>query len=1026
VSSAVSALNVRDRLRDRTRWSVDPARADRQWRRWHTAPWFRDGLEDWLAAREIPEAAFREALGAVAPGPVATAPATDYHRARHDDDPDDTATWFLKPIARAHVHDLLSAAAREWRSARWWPGSEADRLEIELTRELADRLGRVAVRCLITEVNARRLRDDFASAAPGSRAREFAKDLATTARFDHLLADYPVLDALWRHDARRWSREIRSVLTRLDRDHSELATVSGSAAVGRLQSISRPLGDPHRGGQSVRTLRFSDGSAVVHKPRPLTGEQWYSLLAATLDRFEECPGIRAPRVLARGGWGWQERVETAAVRDRAELALFYRRMGWIIAVAHVFSVIDLHAENVVAAGSHPVLVDLETTAHPVFTAPALDGTVQADETTAEHSVLLSMLLPTPQWTDGIDLSAVSGGATGTITTTSVVGLDTDAPRLAARSAPLPAWDNRPRLAGDTTPEPVDHLDEILAGFRDAYRGILARKDELLAADGALLGQLRAGPLRYIARPTRVYGQALEQSTHPGLMSDAAERELYLSHLWGQGRPGPHRRLVGSEVEDLLDLDIPVFSFRLDDRSLTDSRGRVHPDFFPRTPAEMLDSHIASLSDQDLRAQEWAVEAALRTAGSRPRPARPAPSSGRPPTGHATAPPTDRIIESALDWLHRHQIRSSRGPTWFGMRNSGERRVPDLVGETLYDGRIGIALFLAAAARHTGDRRARADAESIARAVVEALGATREDDLRRVPPSAWEGLSGIAWGLVATLDLLEVEPPRELLARCARVLAAPAKPDEFFDVISGSAGIALCATALGKRGHPEFDEVARLAGRRLLAGARPDGNGISWPLGKHPELGMTGFAHGNAGIAAALGRLHSHFGDDEYRQAAAAAIAWEDDHYDDALGGWHDLRHGVVAAPEMAAWCHGAPGIVLGHAVSTGTIGPAHRRLVFGTVDGRETSHVGLCHGGLGNIESIAVAAGDDAGMREHALACLDVVAERILDQGVSGDEHSRMPTPALMSGIAGIGYGILRIRHRADLPSPLVMELWPR
>ncbi|WP_170225730.1 type 2 lanthipeptide synthetase LanM family protein [Pseudonocardia cypriaca] len=1017
---------MRDRLRHRTRWAVDPARADQQWRRWHAAPWFREGLSEWLAVREIPEAAFREALGAVAPGLGATVGRPEHRRALHDDDPDDTPTWFLKPIARAHVHDLLAAGARDWRSAPWWPGSEVDRLESELTRELAERLRRIAIRCLVTEVNARRLREDFTSAEPRSRAREFAADLATTDRFDDLLADYPVLDALWRHEARRWSREIRTLFARLDHDHPALATVTGSAAVGRLLSITGPLGDPHRGGQSVRSLRFSDGSAVVYKPRPLTGEQWYSALAAALDRIEGSPGIRAPRVLARDGWGWQERIEPSAVGDASELATFYRRTGWIIAVAHVFSMIDLHAENLVAAGAHPVLVDLETTAHPVLTTPALDGTAEADETNAEHSVLLSMLLPTPQWTDGLDLSAISGGAAGTITTTSVIGLDTDAPRLAARSAPLPAWDNRPRTAEGTTVDPVDHLDEVLAGFRDAYRGILRRKDELLAADGALLGQLRAGPLRYIVRPTRVYAQALEQSTHPGLMTDAAERELYLSHLWGRRHSGPHRRLVSSEVEDLLDLDIPVFSFRLDDRSLTDSRGRVHADFFPRTPSEMLESHIAALSEQDLRAQEWAVEAALRTAGSRPRPTRPASPGGRPPAGSATAPPTERIVESALGWLHEHQIRTSRGPIWFGMRNSGELRVPDLVGETLYDGRIGIALFLAAAARYTGDRRARADAGSIAGAVVDALAATDEEGLRRVPPSAWEGLSGIAWGLVATLDLLETEPPREVLARCARVLAAPAKPDEFFDVISGSAGIALCATALAERGYREFEEVAGLAGRRLLFGMRADGNGVSWPVGKHPELGMTGFAHGNAGVAAALGRLHAYFGDDAYRQAAARAIAWEDDHFDVALGGWHDLRHGVVGPPEMVAWCHGAPGIVLGHAIATGAIGHAHRQLLLDTVTGCETSHVGLCHGGLGNIESLTVAAADDPAVRNHALACLDVVAERILDQGAGGDEHSRMPTPALMTGVAGLGYGILRIQHGRDLPSPLVMELCRR
>lgn len=1002
---------------------MDPREADRHWHRWTTAPWFHEGIDGWLAVRGMPESEFRDALGAVDPPNPGGIGGRGRPVVVRGDDPDGTATWFLKPMARGHVQELFASAGR-WRSAAWWPGAgDAERIEAELTRELADRLGRIAVPCIVTEINIRRLRADFVATTPAGRAAEFAADLVgPSARLDELLAHYPVLDELWHHEARRWKRELRTLFTRLDRDHPELGDVTGAGPVGRLVSVSTPLGDPHRGGLSVRTLGFSDGSEIVYKPRPLTGEQWYASLAATIEQLPGCPGIRAPRVLVRAGWGWQELIRTAALPE-AELPLFYRRFGWIIAISHAFSVVDLHAENLIAAGAHPVLVDLEAVAHPVLTEPALNGTGPVDETSAEQSVLLSMLLPAPHWTGGVDFSAVSAGrVAATMSTTSAAGLAGDSPRMVTREVTVRTFENRPRLTGGALVDPLDHLDDILAGFRDGYRSFVDARSDLLAPDGPLLRQLRAGPLRFLVRPTRVYAQALQQSTHPGLMADAVERELYLSHLWGRRRSAPHRRLAGSEVEDLLDLDIPAFTFSLDSRALSDARGRIHADFFPATPSALLESHFATLSEKDLRAQEWAIEATMRAAGDRPRPAA-ASATGAlvDPTALATRP-EELVVASALRWLRSYQIDADRGPTWFGMRNIGGQRVPDLVGETLYDGRAGIGLFLAAAARCTGDRRAHTDAEAIFRALSTTLERTDDDDLRRIPAGAWEGLSGVLWSLVIAADLLQIEPmSRDLIGRCARILATPAEPDDVLDVIGGSAGIALSALAISRHGYPEFDAVAAHAGSRLLATAGRDGAGLSWPLGGSPELGMTGFAHGNAGIAAALGRLHAHFDDDAYRRAAEGAITWENGHFDPAGRGWHDLRGGVVHPPGMVAWCHGVPGIVLGHTMARGEITPEHRRLLLDAVTGRESAAVGLCHGSLGNIDTVLAALGSDPVARQHVRASATIVAERILEREITGDEHSGMPTPGLMPGIAGLGYAVLRLQHPDVLPSLLAM-----
>ncbi|MEU2878008.1 DUF4135 domain-containing protein, partial [Streptomyces sp. NPDC007070] len=118
-------------------------------------------------------------------------------------------------------------------------------------------------------------------------------------------------------------------------------------------------GDVHRRGRRVAVLRFADGSRVVYKPRPLAADRhfgelvgWYSTRAGT-------PVLRTPALLTRPDHGWSELIEARPCASPAELDRFYRRLGALLALAHVLDLTDLHHENLIACAGHPVLVDLD-------------------------------------------------------------------------------------------------------------------------------------------------------------------------------------------------------------------------------------------------------------------------------------------------------------------------------------------------------------------------------------------------------------------------------------------------------------------------------------------------------------------------------------------------------------------------------------------------------------------------------------------------------------------------------------------
>jgi hypothetical protein len=107
-------------------------------------------------------------------------------------------------------------------------------------------------------------------------------------------------------------------------------------------------------------------------------------------------------------------------------------------------------------------------------------------------------------------------------------------------------------------------------------------------------------------------------------------------------------------------------------------------------------------------------------------------------------------------------------------------------------------------------------------------------------------------------------------------------------------------------------LAALSGDHLCRRLAPAGQGLrTWPT--HGDVALTGFAHGAAGIAYALARLHAVTGDPSYARAAVAGIAYERWAFRDDDGNWPDLRPAPEGSRSAVKWCHGAPGVVLGRA-----------------------------------------------------------------------------------------------------------------
>ena len=227
--------------------------------------------------------------------------------------------------------------------------------------------------------------------------------------------------------------------------------------------------------------------------------------------------------------------------------------------------------------------------------------------------------------------------------------------------------------------------------------------------------------------------------------------------------------------------------------------------------------------------------------------------------------------------------------------------------------------------------------------------------------------------------------------------------------------------------PSDDLVAAAVacGDHLLRSARDTAVGIGWPSALY-KVPLAGFSHGAAGIATFLLQLAQLSGLPRFNDAATAALAYERSLFDSQHGNWADLRPEDAvrrAAAPMVAWCHGAAGIGLSRlCMLSESDAEATQREIAVAVEATLSSGFGdnhcLCHGDLGNLDFLLQAA--EALTHEPWKADVQRLTLKILRRvernGWQCGINKPVDTPGLMTGLAGIGYGMLRLAAPQIVP----------
>ncbi|MFZ4082335.1 MAG: type 2 lanthipeptide synthetase LanM [Pirellula sp.] len=807
-----------------------------------------------------------------------------------------------------------------------------------------------------------------------------------------LLQKYPVLICLLAKKILFWVEATAELITRFSVDRSRIAATLklDPNSVVCVSDVKTGLSDPHLGGRSVGILVFPTGERVVYKPRSLQVDVVYQRF---IEWFNSQGGIqlRPLRIVDSGDYGFVEHVKHSPCQDKQEVHRFYQRIGALLAIAHQLRLSDLHHENVIACGEFPVLIDVETAFSP-------------NQASDFHSILQTGLLPQYRVDRRnnveFDIGGLTGGGPVNGTAKRWINVNSDGMCEVLQTVKLKESENVPVIDGERV-VPSGYATEIIDGYKVSAM-LLHEQNAKKTRDTNPFEDLARCQSRAIKRDTNTYLMKLEHQLHPSSLRSGIKYTIVIDELFrtalASGCEDNTLRCIEEETRSLADLDVPLFTVE------SVSPGPLCTDQSPlqiRIIEEtLLEKHLPSpiFPDGDC-CSSYLIDQAVRIA--------------------------DEVLERSIE--------TPQGVLWLenfrtGLSDHDYAAKKDALNRCLYDGSTGTSILLGAAYKQTKEDKFR---EAAIRCISPLM---NNRNYKRSGLGAGLGLGGQIYAITLLADMLG----EDALLGVATDQALGVSREEIdtdldLDVMSGIAGLGLGILKLySQTNDSRILDVAIRCGNRLLNTEK----GGAWQS-KIEQTALTGFSHGAAGCTAFLSRLSRHTSGNDLNNAIMRALRWENGHFSTKHQNWADLRkiYRKSSKPRynVNMWCNGATGVGLAR-LSALPLPQFHETALFDirrTVDSLKNASPcsldHLCCGEFGRLDCLltVACATDCLATHQQIDSYLERILTRVKRSGWRlrvGEQKTSAFSPALFTGIAGIGYTLFRLASPNIFPSIINFE----
>lgn len=878
--------------------------------------------------------------------------------------------------------------------------------------------------------------------------------------------EYPVLARILSCEINAWVQAVSELIERVESDRAKIrCALFDGKEIGAITSLQWDLSDRHNGARTVSIVGFNTGESIVYKPRCLGFEETFYQIVDWFNSQDPKHQLFRAKILKQGTYGWMQFVEDHDVKDAEAAHRYYWRAGALLCLVYLLRGNDCHAENLIAHGEHPVLVDLETLFYP-------ERYPFADYEWREHrrcalqhlrdSVLSTGLLP--NWEVSLNGTLIDNGGFSSghdqlihFTKPEWKHVNTDKMEVNYSIKEVQAPTNCPKLNGE--PQILKYfLEDLREGFTTVYSTFLANVQGLLGSDGPL-HQSEMGRGRWLFRDTKIYASLIKRSLAPELMSSGFSRSVDSERLgkvlFTKSNRQRYWPLHQIEQDSIANLEVPRFQTAPTSRSVWTPAGEELQDFFAQSGIDLVHRRIQQLSLDGCRQQCRLIEMAVLARYSQFAGIRSHVSSAPSTKGNKkrrlrarqnskikSNEYIDHAIQIGESVARQAYVNSSGGLEWIAMQyvTTDQRDGIRPLGFGIYDGHCGIALVYASLAEITGEQRWMALTLSALQPLLEEL--IQCEQLGEEPSleglGGASGAGGIIYSLVHVGRLLKDE---SLLSYAMKVesLVTPSLISQCRDpdVLNGLSGLILGLLSLqAATQSASTSQRLRLCGTRILELRRVTPSGCKAWVTLQPHSFFTGFAHGAAGIASTLARLSMLRYDNQQSlwEAALEGMRFERSLWSDEKSNWAISDQAVTRQKQQytSKWCYGAAGIALARMLALQCREEESLRsdldhAIAAVQADSFAPQDGLCCGNLG-IADILLAVGrgldredllDDAHKRAARVfrMATDHGGFRLFD-GITGNTAA----PGLFQGLAGAAYAAIRLSGLGSPPNVLSFE----
>lgn len=671
----------------------------------------------------------------------------------------------------------------------------------------------------------------------------------------------------------------------------------------------------------------------------------------------------------------------------------------------------MHSENIIASGEYPYIIDCET----LLSQYEYDLEDNANlEVINDHILRLFAIgiLPTKGFDNnvegkGVDVSGLGGGQEEIYPTKVLVPINvyTDEMRFEYKyDAVIKANENLPKFKNKTITY-HNYKNDIIQGFDDALNFVYRNRKEIIELIENTFQNLL---VRQLTKSTAVYGDLLTFADHPHYLSDSKHLEKLFENNWAN--PYKDKRIVPYEVNDMLNMDIPIFFCNTSKNHIITSNYEYIEDYFPKSGLEITISRLKKLNMKEVNKEKLKLRILLGNY-------------------YELIDERDKKmpeISYQEDYLNKEKIfdtcnkiaykimdlcyysKSGKYVSWPYIDTTDGFYKITSIENGLYSGRAGILLFLNYLSKYTTDRNIIEFTEKVKN--------TTKDYGIYHHHGVFSGSLGEAYVLLKC----NIDDPtyfKKLYSRYSKN-SKYSKNNTYtgIDWLGGGASLVklldnnqniLTSKSL------LYEEIAK-----IITTIKSN---LDMFLEKESSIGM---GHGGIGILYAMLIAQNKYGINCEKDIEKIL-----DHTLNQIKDLNYYKNDYIHSKNHTSWCHGTTGLGIGAVACLKYLNDDRlvhfKELALRQAINDSNQNMSLCHGLSGNLDFLITCSllSPQDRFTDYINSTSSQIANYFLEHGQARlQELDDFRDVGLFMGLSGVGYSLLRSIFPEEIPSVLTLD----